>query len=68
MTEQQRREQILQARRQTEQTRAAAPAMSDAEATAIASENQGLTQEQVIAIAMLVNLFRMILLELRNHL
>ena len=52
MTEQQRREQILQARRQTEQTRAAAPAMSDAEATAIASENQGLTQEQVVAIAM----------------
>jgi len=52
MTEQQRREQISQARRQTEQTRNAAPAMSDAEAQAIASENQGLTQEQVVAIAM----------------
>ena len=52
MTEQQRREQITQARRQAEQTRTAAPAMSDAEAQAIASENQGLTQEQVIAIAM----------------
>jgi hypothetical protein len=52
MTEQQRREQISQARRQAEQNRNAAPAMSDAEAQAIVSENQGLTQEQVVAIAM----------------
>jgi hypothetical protein len=53
MTEQQRRDQIMQERQQAGQARSAAPAMSDAEAQQIASENQGLTQEQMIAIAMM---------------
>jgi hypothetical protein len=53
MTEQQRREQIMQQRQQAGQARSAAPAMSDAEAQQIASENQNLTQEQIIAIAMM---------------
>jgi hypothetical protein len=51
MTEEQRRQQIMQARQQVQ--RPAAPAMSDAEAEQIASASQGLTQEQMIAVAML---------------
>ena len=53
MTEQQRRQQIMQARQQADQTRSATPHMSDQEAERIASQGQGLTQEQVIAIAMM---------------
>jgi hypothetical protein len=53
MTEQQRRQQIMQARQQADQTRSAAPQMSDQEAERIASQGQGLTQEQIIAIAMM---------------
>jgi len=53
MTEQERRQQILQARQQTAQQRSAVPAMSDTEAEQLASQQQGLTQEQMIAIAML---------------
>ena len=53
MTEQQRRQQIMQARQQADQTRSAVPRMSDQEAERIASQGQGLTQEQVIAIAMM---------------
>jgi len=53
MTEQQRREQILQARQQTAQQRSAVPAMSDADAEQIASQQQSLTKDQMIAIAML---------------
>jgi hypothetical protein len=52
MTEEQRRQQITQARQQVQQ-RPAAPAMSDAEAEQLAAQTQGLTQEQMIAIAML---------------
>jgi len=51
MTEEQRRQQIMQARQQVQ--RPAASAMSDAEGEQIASASQGLTQEQMIAIAML---------------
>ncbi len=43
----------MQQRQQAGQARSAAPAMSDAEAQQIASENQNLTQEQIIAIAMM---------------
>ena len=43
----------MQQRQQAGQARSAAPAMSDAEAQQIASENQNLTQEQMIAIAMM---------------
>lgn len=50
MTEQQRREQIMKARQQA--TMPAAPSLSDTEAMKIASGNNGLTQEQMIAIAM----------------
>lgn len=50
MTEQQRREQIMKARQQA--VMPAAPSLSDAEAMKIASGNNGLTQEQMIAIAM----------------
>lgn len=50
MTEQQRRDQIMKARQQAVQP--AAPSLSDAEAMRIASNNNGLTQEQMIAIAM----------------
>lgn len=50
MTEQQRREQILKARQQAAMP--AAPSLSDTEAMRIVSGNNGLTQEQVIAIAM----------------
>ena len=53
MTEQQRRQQIMQARQQADQTRSAVPRMSDQEAERIASQGQGLTQEQIIAIAMM---------------
>ena len=52
MTEQQRRDQIMQARQQTVQQRSAAPSMSDSDAERIVSQQQGLTQEQMIAIAM----------------
>lgn len=52
MTEQQRREQILNARQQLQ--RAPVPAMSDAEAQRIAAEGQtGLTEEQLLVTAML---------------
>ena len=50
MTEEQRRQQIMQARQQA--MRPAAPAMSDAEAEQIAVQSQGLTQDQMLAIAM----------------
>lgn len=50
MTEQQRREQIMKARQQA--TMPAAPSLSDAEAMKIAAGNNGLTQEQMIAVAM----------------
>ena len=43
----------MQQRQQAGQARSATPAMSDAEAQQIASENQNLTQEQIIAIAMM---------------
>lgn len=43
----------MQQRQQAGQARSASPAMSDAEAQQIASENQNLTQEQIIAIAMM---------------
>lgn len=43
----------MQARQQADQTRSAAPRMSDQEAERIASQGQGLTQEQIIAIAMM---------------
>lgn len=43
----------MQQRQQAGQIRSAAPAMSDAEAQQIAAQNQGLTQEQMIAIAMM---------------
>jgi len=52
MTEEQRRQQIMQARQQA-MNRPAAPAMSDADAERIAGNTQGLTKEQMIAIAML---------------
>jgi hypothetical protein len=52
MTEQQRRDQIMQARQQTVQQRSATPSMSDSDAERIVSQQQGLTQEQMIAIAM----------------
>ena len=51
MTEQQRRQQIMEAR-QREQ-RPVAPSMSDAEAERIAMSQQGVTHDQMIAIAML---------------
>lgn len=50
MTEQQRREQIMKMRQQA--AGPAVPTLSDAEAMNIASGNNGLTQEQMIAIAM----------------
>ena len=50
MTEQQRREQIMKMRQQA--ATPAAPSLSDAEAMRIASNGNGLTQEQMIAIAM----------------
>ena len=43
----------MQQRQQAGQARSATPAMSDAEAQQIASETQNLTQEQMIAIAMM---------------
>jgi hypothetical protein len=52
MTEEQRRQQIMLARQQ-DLNRPAAQSMSDADAERIASQSQGLTQEQMIAIAML---------------
>jgi len=53
MTEEQRRQQILQARQQAAQQRSAVPAMSNEEAARIATAPNGLTQEQMIAAAML---------------
>lgn len=52
MTEEQRRQQIMLARQQ-DLNRPAAQSMSDADAERIASQSQGLTQEQMITIAML---------------
>lgn len=50
MTEQQRREQIMKARQQAQGP--AVPSMSDADAARLVQEGNGLTQEQMIAVAM----------------
>lgn len=50
MTEQQRRDQIMKMRQQAQAP--AAPSLSDADAMRMAGSNNGLTQEQMIAIAM----------------
>jgi hypothetical protein len=50
MTEQQRREQIMKMRQQAQGP--AAPSLSDADAMKMAGSTNGLTQEQMIAIAM----------------
>jgi len=50
MTEQQRREQIMRMRQQAQAP--AAPSLSDADAMRMAGNSNGLTQEQMIAVAM----------------